>query len=849
MRRAGTILWIGGSCLLLAAGCGGMVWAGQPPGPVSVQAVSRAGLGRYRPGRWGIVTAQATNRSDQPAEAMATVYVAGQSRHQYARRMWLPPRSYRRSWCPLKMPDIPRRYGAVEVVSLAVGYQGGMEVLWEDASGNRRPSGLLPLDHVRGTTASVGHRRLSSPFGEEPEATEEVRRLVQAFNEAGGLPMIVLGLGGKFLVPIPEALDGLDYLVVAGDQLATDAAALRAVRQWLLGGRTLWVTLDRVSPHTVELLLGDVFDCQVVDRVGLTSVEIQDGKTGEPVGDEGPQEYEDPVEMVRVVTSGAEVIYRVNGWPAALLYRAGRGRVFITTLGPRGWLRRRQADEPPPLRAPYYPPWTATGALLQLAYRMVQPPSVTPELEPHSLAPFLSEQIGYRILPRGTVLSTLGGFCVVVGLAALWLRRRGRAERLIWVVPLLATVAAAALVALGARSRQAVPPTVAMGQVVYVEPGMGVAEASGLMALYNQKAHRGPLGARRGGLFDPDLSGGEMRTRRMVWTDLDAWHWENVTLPPGVRMASFRQTIRLDQPVDCRARFDAEGLMGTLVPGPLGGASDPVLVLPGGGTMAPRLAEDGRFVAGPAEVLARGQFIGAELLDDRQRRRQVVYGRLLTDRTLRRTDRPLLLFWAPPLDLGFRLPEDARQTGSALVMVPLRIEPSAPGTRVRVPSACLPFRCVEGLETHRSAAYNNQHGEWLECRTPSRVWLRFQVPQSVLPLAVEEATLTVRIEAPEREVELQAVAEGQARTLVRRESPMESIQVEVDEPGLLRLDADGGLILGIVVGQQKTEGPVLTVDGKGSLPWRIEHVALELVGTVLAGPSVEVARTGRRGTR
>ena len=63
-----------------------------------------------------------------------------------------------------------------------------------------------------------------------------------------------------------------------------------------------------------------------------------------------------------------------------------------------------------------------------------------------------------------------------------------------------------------------------------VSPGVEDIRVTGLMALYQQNQRAEPLGAGRGGIFFPDMAGLGGTARRMVWTDLDQWHWENLVV-------------------------------------------------------------------------------------------------------------------------------------------------------------------------------------------------------------------------------------------------------------------------------------------------------------------------------
>ena len=82
-----------------------------------------------------------------------------------------------------------------------------------------------------------------------------------------------------------------------------------------------------------------------------------------------------------------------------------------------------------------------------------------------------------------------------------------------------------------------------------------------------------------------------------------------------------------------------------------------------------------------------GQFLAGAVLSDEQQRRQKLYREFLKPvQNERPDDRPVLLAWARPVETHFRLAAEARETGTALLIVPLRLERPAPGTRVTIPA-------------------------------------------------------------------------------------------------------------------------------------------------------------------
>jgi hypothetical protein len=105
--------------------------------------------------------------------------------------------------------------------------------------------------------------------------------------------------------------------------------------------------------------------------------------------------------------------------------------------------------------------------------------------------------------------------------------------------------------------------------------------------------------------------------------------------------------------------------------------------------------------------------------------------------------------------------------------------------------------------------------------------LRFQLPAVALPLKIERAQLTAKLDAPSRRVAF-AASEGQEfRELASVVSPLAPMHVEVVDSRLLQLDAEGGLHIRITLGETlKGDRSGVGVFDK----WRIEYIELEITG-------------------
>jgi hypothetical protein len=561
----------------------------------------------------------------------------------------------------------------------------------------------------------------------------------------------------------------------------------------------------------VATLLGNVLEFQVVDRVSLTHVHIRSGPANPHRPDTPVRELQEPVDFVRVLVPRSPVLYTVNGWPAAFRTEVGRGRVLFTTLGARGWMRPRSDSDPQPTFAEFPRLPVPLGPFEFLA-REMHPDPERPLLSTEDLRSYVIQQVSYSVVGRDTLLLVFGVFFLVLTVASVALDRRRLLEHLGWLGPALALAAAGVLIALGESSRNAVPATVAVAQILDAEPGINDVPAAGVLVTYEPSSSTSAIGAEQGGAFDLDMAGLEGRVLRRVQTDPDHWHWENLELPAGMRVAPFRYTVRTPEPVEATVRFGPEGAEGRVTAGPFGQLEDPLLSMLGQHAVAVRLRADGTFRAGSDDELSGGPALLGGLLNDRQRARQGLYQKLLAEpQPGYIAGRHLLLAWAEPVDMHFTLGRPTRTMGSALLTIPLRFERTPPRTRVTVPAAFVDCRRITSDGRSLRPA--------LESRSATQMQLRFEIPASVQPLLVESARLTLKLSAPGREV----VVGEEAAPWRRLTSPLGVEHVEVTGPRLLRLDEHGALYVPVTVGEARRGAVSLDL-------WRLESAGLEVRG-------------------
>jgi hypothetical protein len=651
---------------------------------------------------------------------------------------------------------------------------------------------------------------------------DESVRLALSFRLTRSLSEYVPRVASRLLPPMAEPFDGIDHFVLASNRIARDPAGMQALRRWLEGGGKVWVMLDRVEPGLLAPLLGDALDFQAVDRVGLTSFRVQHDTTGQRVVIEAPlQRHERPVDFVRVLLPAHEQVrYNINGWPVWFTRQIGRGKVVFSTLGPRGWSRERTRRD---LRSPFrqYPSFPVPlGHLEDLGFELHHPQN-NPPFPVEAFQSLLTEEIGYSVVGRGTVALVFGGFLLAVLALGIGLRHSRRPELLGWLAPAAALAAMSILVVAGERSRQASPPTVALAQVVDAVSEKEEASIHGLMAVYRPDSGAVELGATHGGFFDLNMAGLEGQTRRLILTDIDAWHWENLSLPAGVRMAPFQTNISTAKPITASAHFGPAGIEGRIEAGPFTDLSDVLLATPSGRNLAVTVNADGTFRAGSQEILPREQFLASVVLNDRQQQRQNLLREFLKPpgaEYLQR--RNVLLAWAKPIETHFHVGPEARSVGSALLVIPLRFERPAPGERVTLPGPFLSYqRILDGVPTRLLLTSN----------VGTDMHLRFQLPVEVLPFQVERARLSVKIEAPSRRVTISGQVGGEFKDIDHVDSPLDPIRVDLDER-FLRLDERGGLQVTLRVSDSAREDSER--GARREEEWTIDYLELEVNGHV-----------------
>ena len=572
------------------------------------------------------------------------------------------------------------------------------------------------------------------------------------------------------------------------------------------------------------------------------------------------RDHEKPVDFVRVLQRDFEVVHTVNGWPASLRKPVGKGWLMLTTLGSRGWMEPRLVPQnnvdgteakDDKGRRMMTRGYIAHRPMRDLAdwFHQDRREQV---LSPAAFNDYVGQQIGYSIVSRGVVLWVLAAFTLSLFGAGMWFSRSGRLEHLAWVGAAMALVVTLVLIVVGQANRSSVPMTVAQAQFVQIASDQQQASSNGLITIYNDGTGEAnaTLGSEAGGLILPaDLSENLTRKVRMVWTDFDRWHWENIGMLSGANTrAIFEHVTPLNKPVDARLTFNDQGAVMRVRTGDLGAMSNLLIATPHG-VLATRSGSEGALLSSQNDTLPAGQFSGAGVIDDMQRRRQDVLRLLMgqqqetagkqgksgspsiagvgipgRQRSVPFPDRPTVLGWADALPMGFTLPDAKQQLGSALVSIPITIERPADGTKVAIPAAFLPYRVVRGIYGPTPAIFVEEQRIWNNTSGPGTLPLSFQIPRELLPIKLDGATFRLDIGGPNTVVEVLVERDGTLAALIKKESYDGLIEVAVPA-GDLKVSATGEVLIVVRVGYMNPEERTL---------WQIRSVSLEVQGTTTA---------------
>ena len=773
----------------------------------------KANLSFYRGDHWGVAQTTIGNPSESDGEARLLLSFQQQPRRQFVRRVWLPAMSRRLAMLPVRYAKASEGERSVDT-----------EVILTPPNAERQ------LDRAVGLASIRFDRQTFAAIVGSSDASTEASEVMSAIRDGNGLSSAMSYIDAKQAPRFIVGWDGVDAVAIMSQNAEFDAAQGRSLRRWLRAGGKLVVFATQAPAETMARLLGEEWGVSVVSRISLTSIPFEpagDGAGGASDRDNAPfpatVEVEQPIQMTRLIAPGYETHLQVRGWPALLSRSVGAGEVIVATVGGRAWTHPAAA---PALRA--MAEQVLGGAGSSMAQRTAGPAEI---IAGEAGERFVSAQVGYHVVSRPIVGAVLGGFLLVLVIAAALWWRGGRLERIGPVGAIAAVAAMAVLLAMGRHERQQVPPTRASVQLVSTEPGRRTAEVAGVMGLYDTAGRQAALSGRGDATAWPVFQGESSGLMRLVIGDLDTWRWEDLPLPGGaVQPVDFTATAALSDPLRMNLRYGPNGLAGTIDWPVEGGVGDALLATARANMRVDitRSGERVRYVIRPGAVLPPGAIYTSGLVSEAQRERASVIREILAGAAV---SEPTLLAWSLGLPLSFELDPPLQPNDHALWTVPLKVEPTEPGTAVHLPWPLVPMRpdrqVGQELGLRMLPIYRPGIGWTQEVPNASAFVGRFTLPEQVRPLDIERATVHLDITAIGRPVRLLAIRDGQTEVLETFQSPdgMQTVTV----PGeMLQTDEAGGVLLAFDVGALSDQsGGIQT-----SNLWQVRRFGLSVQGTV-----------------
>ncbi len=361
----------------------------------------------------------------------------------------------------------------------------------------------------------IGYTGWLAPENVTDEHRNPVLTFLRALRFSAHREQRVVTLIPRELSNHSEGLDSLDQLAVSGDDLENYPEVCEAIRLWLQRGGKLIVFLDRSGTSATDLLLGDALPLTVVGETSANKITLE--LNPEYRQDQYPvrqviREFDEPIRYLRTEVTGAEPIWLVDGWPVAMRVGIGRGTVLITTISPEVFYKPRAAGSPQDMGEEVISSMRRFQDSLFTLNRdkLLDATTVT---ETGSDSDWISHSLS-RLC--GCVTA---GFPVVLLVLGTWLLKRQRGERLIWVLPCLAAIAALPAAYTGIAMRSIAPPTAIQHQIVSSIPGQSQLVSDGYATVYIPTPGALTVNATEGTTMEPPVDATNADIRRQLWTE------------------------------------------------------------------------------------------------------------------------------------------------------------------------------------------------------------------------------------------------------------------------------------------------------------------------------------------
>ncbi len=793
-------------------------------GDLEFVGLSRAPHSRAQIGSILTCTAVVRNRSDHDVRAELVGRLATQTGEEDRRRILIPAKTFAAFDLDIRILPTLQATSVDVVVTLNI-IEFGREVMIR--------TGSEPISKTLTTNVVTDTSRAAFTLGPEPIPKMYWRwppdepfytyEMVIGSRVDAGLSRICMNLENQ---PLPISLSdwmSIDVVVIADPEVLNDAASIAALQQFLLKGGRLWVMLDRVDVELIRPLLASDQQIEEVDTVAINRVTVESPSLSGFSEADRTLVSETPLLMKRVLQTGGQTAFTVDGWPIAIWMPIDRGQILITTLEAKGWVlpRSTQTTSDEMYQSNFrLPPWSGPFS------NNLHAPKPS-DLFASQPAEYPLERIGNPVVSRQFVTVVLLGFVATIGCVGFW---RWVAGELRWIgllAPAIACCAAVPMIWAAYSQRKDMPDMVSVLQEVqYGDPNPGIIRESG--AVYTSSSQEMTLSGQVDGYATP-APGIESGIRKMVTDDFHQWRLTNEAWPAGTWR--YRTESTLDAaPSHAFGRFSKLGLEVQLPIGLTGKLTDLVVAYSAGNpTLLQSTTTDGKYLLDGRLPAGGERWSTDSLVDAEQLRRAAVYRHLFEAGASNRRQ-PVshsLLGWSEIYSSAPQWDRELQKRGAALVSMPLRLEPPKVGQEIRIPHSLIEIRPPDSGST---SIYNAAAASWVEeSNLDTNAGVVFQLPSEAIPLEATQIEIDLDIRAPKRNVRLYWSNGEQSIDIVSLKEPSLPWSATITEPLMLADLRDGKLQLVVEVKDTRDAS-----QSQGAfISWQLKHLRVSVYGKVL----------------
>lgn len=613
----------------------------------------------------------------------------------------------------------------------------------------------------------------------------------------------------------------INLLIIANPYYFEDAANVTVMQQFLQGGGSIWIMLDRVDTDAIGDLLPENQQIETIATVNLNRFEVEVSGNSFASQDR-TVDRDDYVQMKRVVQNGGVVTHSVDGWPAAIWMSVGRGKLLLTTLSSSGWIepRKTQKSLDPVEQSSYTMSMWAAGFASEIHNQKAQRP-LDMAKEPYPI-----DRIGNPVVSRSLVGVILLAFCVCLIAFGVWHFLGGGIPKLGLVAPTLALVASVPLIVASVLQRRDIPAMVTALQLVQIESPSGayLREAA---AVYSSDSRSMELIGKGDGLAIPS-STIETGVRSIATEDFQHWRMTNNAWPAG----TWRYNTQLALPeiaFVAQANLTEEGLSIELPQELAQPLEDSVVNMAAGAPSLGKPTDGGKRILIDGNLPAEGErWTTDTIVSDEQRRRAELYTKLFENPSEAQIPVRTLCGWTALWPQAPQWNVDIERRGTALVTMPVRLATPEVGSRVRIPYSLI--RIEHANIKNASSIFRQDTGRFInEATLATEADFAFILPPEAVPLEAKSVTIDWDVKAPSRKVRLLCVCEGGPIELVALNAPSIPWKSTIDDARVLSDLRDGRLVLRIEI----SGGEALESAQSSFVSWRIKHLRLNVDGRTL----------------